>query len=78
MTTLRSLPIIGIITKSRVGYTATEPISTQELAEVIRSKWCKGCRTSDAGTTGDGGTYTLLAEVDGDVLAVQGRFIGGR
>ncbi|MFD7643018.1 hypothetical protein ACFV4P_20440 [Kitasatospora sp. NPDC059795] len=79
--TISCLPIIGNLLPAGQpdSYTATEPIGVAELREVIKSKWCLSCRTSDGSSTSTGcGTYYLLAEIDGDVLVVRGEFVGVR
>ncbi|RPE34942.1 hypothetical protein [Kitasatospora cineracea] len=75
-TTAVTLPIIGTAQKNRAGFTAAEPIS---LAQVARSDWCHSMRTTDGPSSGPGSvTYYLLAEIDGNVLAVTGTAGGAR
>lgn len=78
-TTAVTLPIIGTAQKNRAGFTAAEPISLAQLAQVARSDWCHSMRTTDGPSSGPGSvTYYLLAEIDGNVLAVTGTAGGAR
>ncbi|MFI9333036.1 hypothetical protein ACIGZJ_36560 [Kitasatospora sp. NPDC052868] len=76
----RSLPIIGAIRPTTTtSYTATEPITAQQLTELIRSPWCRSLKATDGPTSPAGCvTYYALVEIDGDVLVVTGTARGER
>ncbi|MGW4810532.1 hypothetical protein ACWEPB_02655 [Kitasatospora cineracea] len=78
-TTAVTLPIIGDARRNKAGYTAAEPISLAQLAQVACSAWCHSMRTTDGPSSAPGSvTYYLLAEIDGDVLPVTGTAVTAR
>lgn len=71
------LPIIGTIRPAATGYTATEPISLNQLAQIARSDWCRSMRTTDGPSSAPGSiTYYLAAEYEGHALTVTGTALG--
>ncbi|MEE1781505.1 hypothetical protein PUR71_00905 [Streptomyces sp. SP17BM10] len=76
----RTVPIIGTIRPTTTAsYTAAEPITAQQLTDLIRSEWCMSVRASDGPNSPAGCvTYYALLEIEGDVLVVTGTAEGER
>ncbi|MFJ8626246.1 hypothetical protein ACIRD3_25885 [Kitasatospora sp. NPDC093550] len=76
MNTVRNVPGLGIARLDRGGlaYRLSEPLTIDEVADLLRETWCRRLTVTDASADGEHpAEFRALCELDGEPFVLVGR-----